>query len=186
MKTTNEKIVTAALSLFGTKGYSGTSMRDLADELGVVPGAIYKHYPSKHDVYQAIVREMEKHEERFWERSAPREGASVSLEDVDCFVRDMIHFWTGEQFPAAFRRLLTSQQYGSTEMTKTYQHYFGDGPVEYLNRLLIRAGVSSPENTALRLWSLSLLLMTVHDSPTAPGRIMSRLDRLIGETIRRA
>ena len=195
MKTTNEKILTAALSLFATKGYSETTMRDLADMVGVVPGAIYKHYPGKYEVYQGVLIEMEKHEQRFWDRvnvpggspeTNPEGYRNLSLEDIEGFLRDMLHFWTSEAFPSAFRRMLTCRQYSSEEMSKTYQHYFGTGPVVYLSWLLTGANVRNADGTALRLWSLVLLLMTLHDASGAHRAMRSRLDRMITETIRQA
>ncbi|MBX2798615.1 MAG: TetR/AcrR family transcriptional regulator [Myxococcales bacterium] len=47
----------AALALFGTRGFHGTSMPDLAEEAGVGPGTIYRHFESK----EALVNEMYQH-----------------------------------------------------------------------------------------------------------------------------
>lgn len=51
---TRNKIMEAALRLFIAKGYSATSLRDIADELGVTKSALYYHFPAKSDLAQRI------------------------------------------------------------------------------------------------------------------------------------
>jgi AcrR family transcriptional regulator len=48
------KILEAALKCFAEKGYEATTTRNIADEAGVTEGAIYRHYPSKEAVAQAL------------------------------------------------------------------------------------------------------------------------------------
>jgi AcrR family transcriptional regulator len=52
---TRERIHTAGLELFDERGYTGTSVRDLAERCGLTPGALYNHYASKDDLLFAIV-----------------------------------------------------------------------------------------------------------------------------------
>jgi len=40
-----QRILDIALELFATRGYAGTSMRDIAAELGVTKAAPYYHFP---------------------------------------------------------------------------------------------------------------------------------------------
>lgn len=56
METLPERIVQAAVKLFASKGFHGTSMRALAEKAGVSIGAIYHHFASKDDVFLAILR----------------------------------------------------------------------------------------------------------------------------------
>ena len=44
---TKERILETALELFAQSGYLGTSMSDIAGELKITKGALYKHYTSK-------------------------------------------------------------------------------------------------------------------------------------------
>ncbi len=52
---TAERIHDAALTLFNERGYTGTTVRELADACGLTPGAIYNHYASKEALLFAIV-----------------------------------------------------------------------------------------------------------------------------------
>src|SRR4051812_6925127 len=48
-------ILDAATRLFGEKGYDGTTMRDLARALGMLPGSLYVHIDSKETLLAEIV-----------------------------------------------------------------------------------------------------------------------------------
>jgi TetR/AcrR family transcriptional regulator, cholesterol catabolism regulator len=50
-----EGIMDAAMHLFGKQGYSGTSMRDIASAVGVLPGSLYAHIASKEMLLVDIV-----------------------------------------------------------------------------------------------------------------------------------
>lgn len=52
---TRERIHDAGLTLFNERGYTGTTVRELADAADLTPGAIYNHYPSKESLLFAIV-----------------------------------------------------------------------------------------------------------------------------------
>jgi AcrR family transcriptional regulator len=52
---TSERIHDAGLTLFNERGYTGTTVRELADACGLTPGAIYNHYASKEALLFAIV-----------------------------------------------------------------------------------------------------------------------------------
>ena len=52
---TRERIHAVGLELFDARGYTGTSVRDLAERCGLTSGALYNHYASKDDLLFAIV-----------------------------------------------------------------------------------------------------------------------------------
>ena len=54
---TKAQILAIARDLFARQGYRGTSIADIARELGVTPAALYYHYGSKADVLDAILAE---------------------------------------------------------------------------------------------------------------------------------
>ena len=49
------RILDAAEDLFANKGYAATSVVDIADAVGIRGPAIYKHYASKADIYNAVI-----------------------------------------------------------------------------------------------------------------------------------
>lgn len=50
-----ELIFEAATRLFGERGYTGTTMRDIAKTVGILPGSLYAHIQSKDAVLLEIV-----------------------------------------------------------------------------------------------------------------------------------
>ena len=54
---TRSRILETSAELFAERGYAGTSMRDLAERLGVTPAALYYHFPSKADILRELVEQ---------------------------------------------------------------------------------------------------------------------------------
>lgn len=52
---TRASILNASVRLFGQQGYTGTSMRDIAKAVGVLPGSLYAHISSKETLLLEIV-----------------------------------------------------------------------------------------------------------------------------------
>lgn len=52
---TRGRILDAAVSLFGERGYAGTSVRDIAERLGLTKAALYYHFPSKETILDALL-----------------------------------------------------------------------------------------------------------------------------------
>jgi len=50
-----DQIIEVALQHFSRYGYAGTSMRQLAKEIGITAAAIYRHFPSKLDLFEKAV-----------------------------------------------------------------------------------------------------------------------------------
>ena len=50
-----ERILDQAARLFGRRGYHATSMRDIGDAAGLLPGSLYAHIASKEDLLHEIV-----------------------------------------------------------------------------------------------------------------------------------
>ena len=57
--TTKERILDAALAGFAENGYKGTNLRDLAAGMGLSKSALYRHYESKEDIWNAVLDRME-------------------------------------------------------------------------------------------------------------------------------
>jgi AcrR family transcriptional regulator len=53
-----ERILDAARALFAEHGYAGTSVRDIADALGVTKAALYYHFAGKADILLALVEPL--------------------------------------------------------------------------------------------------------------------------------
>lgn len=56
--TLDDKIIAAALNEFLTKGYSGASLRKIAEKAGVTVGAIQTRYKSKNELFICLLRPL--------------------------------------------------------------------------------------------------------------------------------
>ena len=107
---TGRRIMTEALRLFARDGYEAVSVESIAAAVGIRAPSLYKHYRSKRDIFDSILREMEQRDAENAERfSLPTQ---------------------------TFRRMLTVEQYRSGEMNALYHQYLGTGPLQYCADLL--------------------------------------------------
>lgn len=51
-----EALLDAAAAMFAAKGYDGTSIRDIAGAVGMLPGSLYYHFKSKDELLLAVYR----------------------------------------------------------------------------------------------------------------------------------
>ncbi|HOX34111.1 MAG TPA: TetR/AcrR family transcriptional regulator [Methanoregulaceae archaeon] len=85
-----KKIVAEALALFTEKGYSATTMGEIAARLGVTKAAIYQYYPSKLDLFSAVAEYQRQRLAGILERSFGgsdvAEGAAVLFDNLLRFI----------------------------------------------------------------------------------------------------
>lgn len=62
-ESTREEIILAAHTLFVKQGYHGTSMRQIAANVGIALGSIYNHFESKEDIFVAVFRAYHPYQE---------------------------------------------------------------------------------------------------------------------------
>ncbi len=55
MKNTRERILETALDLFIERGYEKTSLREIAERIGVTKPALYYHFASKEEILETLI-----------------------------------------------------------------------------------------------------------------------------------
>src|SRR5258708_16712821 len=71
---TKERVVDAALSSFGTRGFESTSLDAIAAELGVRKQTILYYFPSKDELLDAVIDEATRELSQELERTLARAG----------------------------------------------------------------------------------------------------------------
>lgn len=186
-KNTKEKILEEALKLFARSGYMGTSMNDIASQLGVTKAALYKHYSSKQEILDSIVEKMNQMDrERSKEYEMPEgnmdeviEGyKTIALEKIKQYTKVQFLHWTKEEFSSNFRKMLTLEQYRSPEMTKLYQHYLAEGPLQYMETIFngIVENREDAKQLAIDFYGPIYLLYSIYDGSENKQDVMNQLD----------
>ena len=171
---TKERILEAALELFAQSGYLGTSMSDIAGELGITKGALYKHYTSKQEILDSIVERMNKTDyERAEEYEMPEtepDGFAEAylhtpIEKIRAYAMAQFDHWTKEHFSSNFRKMLTLEQYRDKKLASLYHDYLAGGPAEYMAAIFRKLTDSDDEamQLALEFYGPMFLLYSVYD-----------------------
>ncbi|SFB36748.1 DNA-binding transcriptional regulator, AcrR family [Acetitomaculum ruminis DSM 5522] len=183
MKTNKEEIMLTALKMFAKCGFEAVSTSMIAGELGITKGALYRHYKSKQEIFDSIIKKMfELDEKQANETNVPakeyEEDAEsyekTSLEDLCEFVNIQFEYWTENEFALYFRRMITLEQYKNEEMKKLYRDMLVDGPVKYsedlfremLNngQLNNKAKKTSARSLAIGLYAPLFLALKLYDT----------------------
>ena len=60
-----QRILMAAMQCFAAQGFHGTSMQEICSVAGMSPGALYRHFPSKDAIIEAIAAQERENNRRF-------------------------------------------------------------------------------------------------------------------------
>jgi AcrR family transcriptional regulator len=94
-----DRILRAAAACFNQKGYSGTSLKDVARQLGLTDAALYYYVKNKEElVYQCYLRAAELGR-RAMERA--REAGGSGLEQAVRYIRSHVEIMVGDAGPVA-------------------------------------------------------------------------------------
>src|SRR5262252_8205382 len=71
---TRARIQQVAVELFTEHGYEGTSLREIAERLGVTKAALYYHFRSKEDIIASLVEDLRRQMDALieWVKSQPK------------------------------------------------------------------------------------------------------------------
>ncbi len=175
---TKEAILLESLRLFSRRGYEAVSVRDIAKQLGITQGALYKHYSSKQDIFDSIVNRMRDNDfERAQMFQVPEgsffemaeEYGNTPMEQIKQFTEAQFRYWTEDEFASGFRKMLTIEQYRNSEMTALYQQYLASGVVGYVEDLFREISKQrgwkwdNPRQLALEFYAPIYMLMNLYD-----------------------
>lgn len=193
---TKERILETALALFARSGYLGTSMSDIADQLGITKAALYKHYAGKQEILDRIIQRMRRMDyERAEAYDMPEtepDGFAEAylhtpLERIHAYSVAQFDHWTKEPFSANFRKMLTLEQYRDPAMAQLYHDYLATGPTQYM-AAIFRKLTDSDEaamQLALEFYGPMYLLYSVYDGAADKSAVAPLLDAHIDRFIHR-
>ena len=197
---TKRRIIAEALTLFSERGYEAVTVADIAKAVGVKAPALYKHFKSKLDIFNAIFIDMK--------NSYDRQTSSMNLDgtdaakdrdiylnaDIDGIVRMSVNlflYFIHDENVRKFRKMLAIEMYGNKQLAAVYNERFVDFPLSYQSAVfgqMIGAGVANAENTrvmALQYYAPVFLYITLCDcQPEREAEAVAALERHFRQFIR--
>lgn len=199
--TTKERIIEEALNLFSNMGYQGTSVKNIADAVGIKDSSLYKHFKSKKEIFDTIVEEMSLRMEQMSRNfglpnEAELEAAAITYGEMDTeavleLSIDIFLYYLKDDFAARFRRMLTIEQYRSREIYEVYCKIFMEASITYqtaLFREMIRQGTfpeADPEVMAVNFYAPIFFLLNKYDQkPEKEQEALKVLEKQVREFCR--
>ena len=124
-----QDIVSAAARIFHEKGYAATSIRDIADAVGLLKGSLYYYVRSKEDLLYKIILTVQDGAKRNMDRAANTDGSAFDR------VQALVHGHLGQLDPGLamvrvfyvdIHHLSAGRQARLFEERDRYEHFLGD------------------------------------------------------------
>ena len=187
-----EEILIVALHLFARDGYEAVSVSQIAGELDMTKGALYRHYNSKRDIFDCIVQRMEQQDSEQARQNevpeesiekVPEEYQNVSVEDFVGYSKSMFEYWTEDDFASSFRKMLTLEQFRNEEMQNLYQQYLVSGPAEYVKDLFKNMEIKNPEEEAVKFYANMFFYYSVYDGATDKTKAKCQFEYMLDKIV---
>ena len=192
MSNRKEEILIVALHLFARDGYEAVSVSQIAGELDMTKGALYRHYKSKRDIFDSIVKRMEQQDsEQARENEVPEESIektseeyqNVSFDDFVEYSKSMFEYWTEDDFASSFRKMLTIEQFRSEGMQKLYQQYLVSGPAGYVKDLFKNMKIKDPEENAVKFYANMFFYYRVYDGAADKAKAKCQFEQMLDKIV---
>lgn len=125
--TTKDRILDEALVCFAENGYKGTNLRDLAAQLGLSKSALYKHYTSKEDIWNALIDRMTRHYEEHFITPERMERIPATCRELLAFSLQMVNFTVHDSRVILMRKLLLTEQFRDEKARQLAAEHFLHG-----------------------------------------------------------
>ena len=134
-KDTKERILATALEMFSQNGYAGTNIREMTAALGLVKSAMYKHFESKEDIWNALLDEMIAYYDRHFGSPEHLPPIPDSLEGLVATTMRMADFTIHDEKVVMTRKLLTIEQFRDERARDLATKHFLTGLTEMFTRI---------------------------------------------------
>lgn len=199
---TKEKITHEALKLFAENGYKGTSVKQIAEAVGIKDASLYKHFKSKQEIFDSIVEligqnmnslskklglpeidGVDSNQVDFYSRLNAAEVKHISITALKYYLtdKDILNFW----------RIAHMEQYSNEQIYKLFQEIFINQAIEFQTELfsrMIERGVfikADPKAMAMNFYAPIFLLLTKYENqPDKIEEAVELLDSQLDEFIR--
>ena len=199
--TTKERIIDEALTLFSVTGFKGTSVKNIADAVGIKDSSLYKHFKSKREIFDTIVAKVGEKMQALSENvGIPTEEnleeavayyGKLSEKQLQELSKKIFLFYLEDDFMSRFWRMANMEQYQNSEISEIFRKIYMEDSIVYQSRLfeeMIKQGyffASSPEVIAMNFYTpIFFLLSKYNNRPKEREEALLILKRQVSEFYR--
>ena len=180
--TTKERIIDESLTLFSTNGFKGTSVKNIADAVGIKDASLYKHFKSKQEILDTIVETMRKHIENMSNALGlpTDDDMSTSAEVYARFDEAMLVefcskiflFYLTDSYISRFWRMGTIEQFKNPPVYEVFSKLFLEDSIAYQTELfaeMIKKNIfidAAPQVMAMYFYSPIFFLLSKYANTT--------------------
>lgn len=183
---TRQRLLEAAESVFGELGYHDASVVKITEAAGVGQGTFYLYFASKQDVFDELVRDLNRRVRR-----AMKEASSQGTTRLDA---ELLGFRAYFRFTAehpALYRIIRQAEFVSPEMLRYHYDRLSKGYVDALREAMDRGEIAEldPEVAAFALMGMGELTgmrwILWEGKRDMPDRVLAELARIIACVLER-
>lgn len=183
-RNTREEILDVALSFFSTKGYDATSLSDISGMLGITKAALFKHFDSKEEILDSIIKMMDAEDRNrardmkvpeYSKSERDNEYRDINKRDFISYALSQFEYWTENKRASEYRKFLSLERLVREELRVKWDDNFVSGPLSYTKDVMEALGIEEYEKKAMRLWSLMFLSYFLFDSGEDKGKLKTNL-----------
>lgn len=124
---TKNKILDVALDLFSQRGVEGTSMSDIAGELGLTKAALYRHFSGKEEILETIMDIGEAYYENTFGSLAHLPEVPESIEELKQLSWKQIDFTMHDSCIVKLRKFCVIDQFYCEKLAELATKHFVTG-----------------------------------------------------------
>ena len=185
-RTTKDRILDESLVMFAEHGYKGTNLRDLAARLGLSKSALYKHYESKEDIWNALLDKMEAY---YAQRFGSVDNLPPTPDSWEAFMQmmmGMVSFTVHDPQIILTRKLLTIEQFHDARVCKLATKHFLEGTANIYAKVfegMMENGLLKKQDPAMLAFSftapISALIHLCDRKPDRHDEALRKMDTYV-------
>lgn len=199
--TTKEKILDESLSLFAIKGFKGTSVKDIANAVGIKDSSLYKHFTSKQEILDNIILLIQNRINSMSQdfglpvdsdfKQASNVYSRFSENDLVELSKNIFLFYLTDSVISRFWKMGTIEQYQNSEVHSIFYKLFLQDSISYQTALFAQMSKDKifiqidPQIMAIAFYTPIFFLLSKYSSePQKKDEALLILDKQVREFCR--
>ena len=134
-KDTKERLLEAALVIFARDGYAGTNIKDIAESVGIVKSALYRHFDSKEAIWDAVIDRMIAYYEDHVGSKDRLPSIPQSTDDLFELTMTMVNFTVHDKKIVQIRKIFQVEQFRDEKARECANKYFLYGTEDMFTKI---------------------------------------------------